>query len=388
MDESKHVFWSTQPVKNNQNKFKLDVDENSIGTIKPISNLVRDYPYELPPRFEWRILDIENKDDLDQLYSLLKLHYVEDSDAFFRLHYSKDFLKYNLNNSSTLELPSWNIGVFYNEHLLAFISGVTISLQVLSKQLDKVVEVNFLCVHKELRSRRLAPIMIRELTRRANLHGIAYAIYTTGTKLPGSIAECRYYHRPINHRKLTSYNFCPKVEKEEKYVLPDKFTAEGIRLMEEKDCARVLELYHLGMRTYNSKIYQKHTKETIERLFLPRPKIVYTYVKETNDVVTDYFSFVTFDTLILINGRELDNIKTAYYYSAYGETMDKKELLQNAVIAAKLVNQDVFNALDIENNKKYFNELLFERGDGVLHYYLYNYLVPQLKPSDISICLH
>ena len=35
-----------------------------------------------------------------------------------------------------------------------------------------MVEVNFLCVHKKLRSKRLAPVLIREVTRRANQRGV------------------------------------------------------------------------------------------------------------------------------------------------------------------------------------------------------------------------
>jgi hypothetical protein len=34
------------------------------------------------------------------------------------------------------------------------------------------VEINFLCVHKKLRSKRLAPVLIKEVTRRVNLQGI------------------------------------------------------------------------------------------------------------------------------------------------------------------------------------------------------------------------
>lgn len=35
----------------------------------------------------------------------------------------------------------------------------------------KMVEINFLCVHKKLRDKRLAPLLIKEITRRVNLTG-------------------------------------------------------------------------------------------------------------------------------------------------------------------------------------------------------------------------
>jgi glycylpeptide N-tetradecanoyltransferase len=35
-----------------------------------------------------------------------------------------------------------------------------------------MVEVNFLCVHKKLRQKRVAPSLISEITRRVNVEGI------------------------------------------------------------------------------------------------------------------------------------------------------------------------------------------------------------------------
>lgn len=37
-----------------------------------------------------------------------------------------------------------------------------------------MVEINFLCVHKKLRDKRLAPLLIKEITRRVNLTGTVF----------------------------------------------------------------------------------------------------------------------------------------------------------------------------------------------------------------------
>ena len=55
----------------------------------------------------------------------------------------------------------------------------------------QMVEINFLCVHKKLRSKRVAPVLIREITRRVNLEGIFQAVYTAGVVLPKPVACCR-----------------------------------------------------------------------------------------------------------------------------------------------------------------------------------------------------
>ena len=58
-----------------------------------------------------------------------------------------------------------------------------------SKQL--MVEINFLCVHKKLRSKRMAPVLIKEITRRVNMEGIFQAVYTAGVVLPKPVGTCR-----------------------------------------------------------------------------------------------------------------------------------------------------------------------------------------------------
>jgi len=52
-------------------------------------------------------------------------------------------------------------------------------------------EINFLCVHKKLRSKRLTPVLIKEVTRRVNLQNIWQAIYTAGVVLPTPFGTCR-----------------------------------------------------------------------------------------------------------------------------------------------------------------------------------------------------
>lgn len=68
--------------------------------------------------------------------------------------------------------------------------------------MEKIVEINFLCVHKKLRSKRVAPVLIREITRRVNLTGIFQAVYTAGVVLPKPICQTRYWHRSLNPKKL------------------------------------------------------------------------------------------------------------------------------------------------------------------------------------------
>jgi glycylpeptide N-tetradecanoyltransferase len=102
----------------------------------------------------------------------------------------------------------WHCGVRVSTtgKLVAFISGIPATVRVNASTLT-TVEINFLCVHKKLRHKRLAPVLIKEITRRVNLHNIWQAVYTAGVLLPKPVSECQYWHRSLNPKKLISIGF-------------------------------------------------------------------------------------------------------------------------------------------------------------------------------------
>ena len=87
-----------------------------------------------------------------------------------------------------LQPPGWRkewhcgVRVVKSNVLVAFIGAIPSKIQVREAKID-MVEINFLCVHKSLRSKRVTPVMIREITRRANINGIFQAAYTAGVEL-------------------------------------------------------------------------------------------------------------------------------------------------------------------------------------------------------------
>ena len=45
-------------------------------------------------------------------------------------------------------------------------------------------------------------VLIKEVTRRINLRGIFQAVYTAGIVVPKPVAQCRYFYRSLNPKKL------------------------------------------------------------------------------------------------------------------------------------------------------------------------------------------
>src|ERR1700738_3946825 len=192
------------------------------GPIEPPQpDLVPKDPIKIGGDLEFVDMNMEDAAEVQEVYELLSGHYVEDDDATFRFAYSASFLKWyhkllSLTNFRAMLTPdyckAWHVGLraTHNDKrkLCAFISGIPITLRIRNNTL-KTVEINFLCIHKKLRSKRLAPVLIKEITRRCHLQGIWDAVYTVGMVLPRPIATCRYYHRALNWMKLYETGFSP-----------------------------------------------------------------------------------------------------------------------------------------------------------------------------------
>lgn len=182
----------------------------------------------------------------------------------------------------------WHVGVRASQSrkLVAFISAVPVNLQ-LRENLLLCSEVNFICVHKKLRGKRLAPVLIKEITRRSNQNEIWQGLYTAGVVLPTPVSTCRYFHRAINWQKLYDVGFSPLPPNSKpqyqirKYQLPDRTTTPGLREIEEKDVDAVLDLYTKYMSRFD--MYPKYDREEFIHWFIPKKEpeqVVWTYVVE------------------------------------------------------------------------------------------------------------
>lgn len=107
-----------------------------------------------------------------------------------------------------------------------------------------MAEINYLCAHKKLRSKRLAPVLIKEITRRVNLTGVWQAVYTAGIVVPRPLTSTTYYHRSLNVKKLVEVGFnslpvgvpMARYQKMNKVPSPDEVVLTGTpRLMVPKD---------------------------------------------------------------------------------------------------------------------------------------------------------
>lgn len=252
----------------------------------------------------------------------------------------------------------WHVGVRASKSrkLVASISGVPTEIRVRGQKL-KVIEINFLCIHKKLRSKRLAPVLIKEITRRCYLSGIYQAIYTGGVVLPTPVSSCRFYHRPLDWLKLYEVGFSPlphgstKARQITKNRLPVTTSTPGLRPMELKDADAVADLLERYLRRFD--LNQAFSKEEVEHWLLHKDvpgkeQVIWSYVVEDPEThkITDFFSFYNLESTVIQNPKH-DCIRAAYmYYYATETAFAEKEkglkdrlmmLMNDALILAKKV---------------------------------------------------
>ncbi|PPQ93264.1 hypothetical protein CVT25_015262 [Psilocybe cyanescens] len=381
------------------------VEDGYIEPSKPREE-VRQEPYPLPKDFEWSVLDISDPAQNKEVYDLLSLNYIEDDQAAFRFQYTAEFLTWALTPPGYHK--EWHVGVRVssNKKLVAFISGVPITLRV-RKHAILLCEINYLCVHKKLRSKRLAPVLIKEVTRQCHLKGVFQAIYTAGIVIPTPVSVCRYYHRLLNIPKLVDTRFCyvPRHMTLARMVRVNKLssstTLPGLREMKEEDVVVVADLYTKYMKRFDmAPIFEV---DEVRHQFLSgmgrgdigsagagrrQGQVTWSYVVEDPNTkkITDFFSFYSLPSTVIgnVNNPILEAAYLFYYASEtglQGEGAEQDErlkqrlllLIGDALIIANEAKFDVFNALTLMDNMPILQDLKFGLGDGFLNFYLYNW---------------
>jgi glycylpeptide N-tetradecanoyltransferase len=225
----------------------------------------------------------------------------------------------------------WHVGVraTKSRKLVASICGVPTDIRVRGERI-KVTEINFLCIHKKLRAKRLAPVLIKEITRRCYVNGIFQAIYTGGVILPTPVSSCRYYHRALDWLKLYEVGFSPlphgttKARQITKNHLPATTSIPGLRPMESKDIDAVHELLERYLLRFD--MNQAFTREEIDHWLVYKPQagkeqVVWAYVVEDPETkkITDFVSFYNLESTVIDNKKH-DLVRAAYLYYYASET--------------------------------------------------------------------
>ncbi|XP_035000886.1 glycylpeptide N-tetradecanoyltransferase 1 isoform X2 [Hippoglossus stenolepis] len=377
-------FWDTQPVR------RLGDDITTHGPIAEAEVSVREEPFSLPQGFSWDTLDLSSSTVLTELCTLLNENYTEEDDNIVRLNFSPEYLQWALQPPDWL--PQWHCGlrVDASKKLVGFIAAVPADVCVYETR-RRMVQVKFLCVHKKLRLKRMTPVLIRELARRVNQQGLRQAVYTAAVVLPTPLSSCRCWHRPLNPRKLMEVNYSGlrlnmNLQRAVKFHrLPEVTKTKGLRPMTLKDVAGT----HSLLKTNSSKFQLSSilSLQEVEHWLLPRENVIDTYVVEADGgTLTDVVSFYSSSFRVLNHPVHTD-LRAAHLLHVASSATDLTDLMEDALVLAKSKGFDIFSALDVMENKDFLERLKFSVSDSSLHYYLYNWMCPNISPDKVGLVL-
>uniref|UniRef100_A0A3P9I4L5 Glycylpeptide N-tetradecanoyltransferase n=1 Tax=Oryzias latipes TaxID=8090 RepID=A0A3P9I4L5_ORYLA len=381
-EAKKHTyrFWGTQPVP------KLGDDVTAHGPIEGSEASVRDEPYTLPQGFSWDTLDLSNPFVMKELCSLLNENYMEEDDNTIRLDFSSEYLEWALQPPSCQSQWHCGVRVQANKKLVGFIAAVPADVRIYETE-KQMVHVKLLCVHKKLRQKRMAPVLVRELTRRVNLQGLYQAVYTADIVLPTPLSSSRLWHRPLNPRKLMEVNY-PRLRQNMNLQralkfnrLPETTKTNGLRPMTKKDAPEILSLLQDHLCKF--KLSSILSLQQVEHWLLPRQNVIDTYVVEDDDgSLTDVVSFYSVTSRVL-NQPVHTALRAAHLLCVASTGSELTDLMGDALILAKSNGFDIFTAFDVMDNAIFLEKLKFTVSDKSLHYYLYNWMCPWMSPDKV-----
>ncbi|OHT06009.1 myristoyl-CoA:protein N-myristoyltransferase [Tritrichomonas foetus] len=384
-----HQFWNTQPVT------QIGAEKPAkIGPLDPNTDVakVRQEPYPIVKGFNWCLVDTKDEVQRQELYEFLRNHYVNHPQNTFRFAYSAEFLDWALHPPGWR--PEWLVGVRAEAtgKLAAFISAIPITVRANGADEPlKIVAVDFLSVHQQLRGKNLAPLLIKEITRRVNLTGCFTAIFTAGKLINQPISRAQYRHRLVNYKKLCAIKFTAPRPNEnidqqaKRFALAQQPREPGFRPMEERDVPQVTEKLNEFLQKYA--FSQVFSEEEVKHWFLPRENIIGSYVVEKKKQIIDFISFYIVPSTVS-GCDEYDSYTAAYLYYYFSKPSRLTDICRAAMcVAHHQYGADVINCLDILDNKNILESLRFVDGDGHLNYYFYNYAYPEVPPEQCGVVL-
>ena len=370
-----HKFWNTQPIfTNNDNTIVENVD---------INNIKKD-PIKLVDKYHWYNIDLDNENDLNELYSFLLDYYVNNINAVYRFNYSKETFKWFLKPKTFF--PDLILGVKFNNKLVSTIIGIPQTVRILDK-IIKVVQINFLCVHPNIRNKRLAPVLIKEITRRSNLHNIDVAYFTAHLDLPNKVVSTYYWQRPINVEKIFDLDLLqpdfPGQNIKKYYKIDDCFTI-NISELQKDDCKECCQMFNEFHNKFKISIH--FDEEHFESHFMPKKNVISSWVVKQDNKITDFISFFDIPSKVS-NSTKYNEWRAAYCYYYFNTKTKLEELVQNCLVLLKRNNIDILNSTDLYDNNDFLDKLKFKKSSSELRFFFYNWNCPNVKNNEMALIM-
>ncbi|ELA42710.1 uncharacterized protein VICG_00025 [Vittaforma corneae ATCC 50505] len=344
------TFWNTQPV-----------DRGAPEGIIDNSKRAKNIPVFLPTGFSWSKIC-----DISKIVAFLEEFYVEDITSSYRLSYPPEFFEFLFASPSHRE--EYSLGLFFENRLIGYVLARE-HLMSLRAQSYRIVSVNFLCLAKEYRNKNFAPLMIKEITRIANINGIFQAIFTAEKDYGFSILKASYFHYPMNKEVLLKTGIVDSPD--EVRDIPQ--CRDDTKLATEY--SEIKNIYNKMSQKFT--IFEKFDDESFVQVFRGEKNVLQTVY---NEKAGEFASFYIVYTKCLSSNILL---KRAYLYYWYGSI----EIITDSVSIAHSLGADMFDVLDIANNHQLIKKLKLAEGTGSLKYHVFNIKEEPIQNEKLNFIL-
>jgi hypothetical protein len=377
-------FWSNKPVKvvedgvieqllSNESLYELISNDSTLQNF----SIGVDYTV-----YQGGNLSSDKKNDL---LTFINEHY-KSRDETVSLMYTLDILDYFIDNESlVIEFSPKNSKKGGLQ--IGLIIGKISKLNVCN-DIDKYLEVNFLCLNEKLRNLHASSFMINILTRECiKKYNVGIAHYTVG-KLIKSPSFCtkRIFHRPLNINQLVQCDFfgkngdyniidlinCFNTFPTQQYEQDLSYINGNIPLNYDEIFEKLIRF-----RKDNYKVYDILTKESLYKSFLN--KGFHHFIFSKNNNVHAYFSI--FDLKSINNGNK-GTYTNGVIYKFFFSNNNVSKIVE--CIAKKCYDLGIFDSLTLMESFPYkFKNWMI--GSGIQNYYIFNKAVPTMEPFDVAL---
>jgi glycylpeptide N-tetradecanoyltransferase len=345
---------------------------------------------QLPSGYEWVEFDPTNDQDIHTMTNFLNKHYQK-----FDKEYKPNYLKWlftpptikQYKRLENIPVSTWFVGVMSNTGVLVGLITARPTIYRIDEKYIQTFTIDFLCTHKQLRKKRLAPVLIKEMYKR--LSTFQYDIgawFVSNTHLPfnSTVKTSQILFRPLTLEKLSKTLFSglsqgQLITLQQKYEnIQPTDDLQYIRFANLEDIPMMMNIYENYCKKY--RLCQTMNREEFEHYFLPNNEMIFTYViTNIQGEIKDFISLHAFWT----NRGE----KNAYLYYVSFINEDLLGLfMRNILFIMKCNGFDMIFTNDIMGVSRVFTELLdFKSLDEICNYYIFNYNTHTIEKNECGM---
>lgn len=363
-------FWKWQPVG------MLSSKKDKWGQVTALAT-DNHTPTPLPSdEYKWEC--VFNKEQVQQL---LDTDYASDGNV--HLVYPKDFALYYLNQTQ----KSWWCAIVHNETYIGFVAAA--QRQVVFNKVQKTVaEVNLLIVHPKYRNKSLAPLLIKEITRKITNDNVTIALYTTGKGIPQEpFTEIKYHHILLDFKRAQDVGFTNAPSDKEVFIRArfehhyrEEETNGLITVPYDHSLHKegVLKLFKTDTKRLD--IYETMTTQRLkEQSHETSPLLCRVALNPIGKVVA-YFCVMPYTAVITQKDGTKDELPIAQMYHMAGNVFPA---IKGLLTELQKKGFAVLNVTDNASTKGLLQDINALPGSAKLYMYAYNYKIPHLKAKNV-----